>query len=170
MIPVLTTSNLTLRAPCWDDFEAYAAFCASPRTALLGGPFTRDAAFHKLCALLGHWPLRGYGRWMVADRKTDAPLGIVGIHCPEGWPEPELAWSVFDAAEGRGVAYEAAVAARDYAYDTLGWTTLISAVEPQNIRSVALAKRLGCVEGPSFPHEIYGDLHLWRHPGPEARA
>lgn len=170
MIPTLHTKNLTLRAPCWDDFEAYAAFCASPRTAHLGGPFDRNDAFQKLAAILGHWHLRGYGRWMVADRETDAPLGIVGLYFPEGWPEPELAWSLFDAAEGRGVAFEAAMAARDYAYDTLGWTTLISAIDRRNTRSVALAKRMGCTEGASFHHDIYGDLYLWRHPGPEART
>lgn len=169
MIPILHTERLTMRAPRWDDFEAYAAFCASPRTVHLGGPFPRCDAFHKLAAVLGHWHLRGFGRWMVADAKTDEPLGIVGLYYPEGWPEPELAWSLFDAAEGRGVAFEAAIAARDYAYDTLGWTTLFSAIEPKNTRSVALARRLGCTQSGSFYHEIYGDLHQWRHPAPEAR-
>ncbi|MEL6840831.1 MAG: GNAT family N-acetyltransferase [Pseudomonadota bacterium] len=170
MIPTLQTDRLTLRAPRWEDFDAYAAFCASPRTIHLGGPFGRNDAFQKLCAILGHWHLRGYGRWMVADRKTDEPLGILGLYYPEGWPERELAWSLFDTAEGRGIAYEAAIAARDYAYDKLGWTTLISAIERKNTRSVALARRLGCTEGALFQHAIYGDLRLWRHPAPEERA
>ncbi len=170
MIPSLHTERLILRAPRWDDFDAYAAFCASPRTVHLGGPFPRSDAFQKLAAILGHWHLRGYGRWMVADAKTDEPLGIVGLYYPDGWPEPELAWSLFDAAEGRGVAFEAAMAARTYAYDTLGWTTLISAIDPVNTRSVALAKRLSCVDGPLFQHAVYGNLHLWRHPAPEART
>jgi ribosomal-protein-alanine N-acetyltransferase len=167
MIPTLHTDRLTLRAPRWDDFEAYAAFRASPRMVTTGGPFTRDQAFTQLSALLGHWVLRGYGRWMVADRKSDAPLGIVGLYFPEGWPEPELAWSLFDDAEGRGIAQEAAVAAREYAYGALRWDTLISAVDPDNTRSVALAKRMGCVQEAPFQHETYGALHVWRHPAPE---
>ncbi|EBA12346.1 GNAT family N-acetyltransferase [Roseobacter sp. CCS2] len=170
MIPTLQTERLTLRAPRWDDFEAYAVFRASPRMVTTGGPFTRDQAFAQLSAILGHWVLRGYGRWMVADRERDAPLGIVGLYFPEGWPEPELAWSLFDTAEGRGIAHEAAVAARQYAYDALEWTTLISAVDPNNTRSVALAKRMGCVQEDSFQHETYGVLHIWRHPAPEVPA
>lgn len=167
MIPTLYTDRLTLRAPRWDDFEAYAAFRASPRMVTTGGPFTRSEAFGQLCAILGHWQLRGYGRWMVADQENDTPLGIVGLYYPEGWPEPELAWSVFDAAEGRGIANEAACTARDHAYDTLGWTTLISAVDPQNTRSVALAKRMGCTQEAPFEHPVYGTLHIWRHPQAE---
>lgn len=170
MIPVLHTEKLTLRAPRWDDFEAYAAFRGSDRAALLGGPFTRAQAFNQLAEIIGHWGLRGYGRWMVADRETDQPLGIVGLYYPESWPEPEIAWSVFEAAEGRGVAYDAALAARDYAYDTLGWTTAISLIDPVNTRSVALARRMGCTDGETYEHEEYGLMHIWRHPGPEDLA
>ena len=105
---------------------------------------------------------------MVADRETDAPLGIVGPFFPESWPEPEIAWSVFAAGEGKGIAYEAAMASRKYAYETLGWTTAISLVDPANTRSVALAKRMGCVAGETYEHETLGVMHIWRHPAPEA--
>ena len=167
MIPVLHTEHLTLRGPTAADFEAYAAFRGSDRARILGGPFSRAQAFDQLCSIIGHWQLRGYGRWLVADKTTDAPLGIVGLFYPEGWPEPEIAWSLFAAAEGRGIAFEAARAARRYAYDTLGWTTAISLIDPANTRSVALAKRLGCTDGETFQHETLGLMHIWRHPGPE---
>ncbi|MEJ6404005.1 GNAT family N-acetyltransferase [Yoonia sp. 2307UL14-13] len=170
MIPVLHTEHLTMRAPRWDDFEAYAAFRGSDRAKLLGGPFTRAQAFNQLAEIIGHWTLRGYGRWMVADHKTDEPLGIVGLYYPEDWPEPEIAWSVFENAEGRGVAYEAALAARDYAYNTLGWTTAISLIEPANERSVALGRRMGCTDGETYQHETLGLMHIWRHPSPEDLA
>ncbi|MFG5383747.1 MULTISPECIES: GNAT family N-acetyltransferase [unclassified Yoonia] len=166
MIPVLQTERLTLRAPCWDDFDAYAAFRASDRAKLLGGPYTRAQAFDQLAEIIGHWTLRGYGRWMVADRETDQPLGIVGLFYPEDWPEPEIAWSVFEAGEGRGIAYEAAMASRAYAYDTLGWTTAVSLIDPSNTRSVALARRMGCMDGETYDHPTYGTLHIWRHPAP----
>ncbi len=166
MIPVLQTERLTLRAPTWDDFDAYAAFRGSDRAKLLGGPFTRAQAFNQLAEIAGHWTLRGYGRWMVADRQTDQPLGIVGLYYPEDWPEPEIAWSVFQAGEGRGIAHEAALTARTYAYDTLGWTTAISLIDPVNTRSVALAKRMGCVDGETYEHPTHGTMHIWRHPAP----
>lgn len=170
MIPVVHTERLTLRAPRKDDFGVYAAFRGSDRAKPLGGPFTRAQAFGQLAEIIGHWTLRGYGRWMVADRHSDAPLGIVGLLYPEGWPEPEIAWSVFEAGEGRGIAYEAALAARAYAYDTLGWSTAVSLIDPANTRSVALAKRMGCTDGETFTHATHGLMHLWRHPAPKAVA
>lgn len=163
-IPTLQTARLTLRAPRFDDFEAYAAFRGSDRARLLGGPFNRDQAFNQLAEIAGHWQLRGFGRWMVADRGDDTPLGIVGLYYPEGWPEPEIAWSVFEAGEGRGIAFEAARAARDYAYDTLGWTTAISLIDPENTRSVALADRMGCVQEKIYQHDTLGPMYVWRHP------
>jgi ribosomal-protein-alanine N-acetyltransferase len=168
-IPEFEAGRLRYRAPRMDDFEPYHAFCASERSRGVGGPYPHRAqAFERLAGLIGHWALRGYGRWMVADRESDAPLGVVGILYPEDWPEPEIAWSLFAEAEGRGIAYEAAQVARRYAYETLGWTTIISCVKPENTRSAALARRLGARPDGHHDHPMIGRLHIWRHPGPEA--
>lgn len=166
-IPTLRTERLVLRAPQPADFGPYAAFRGSERARILGGPFTPIQSFEALAGIVGHWHLRGYGRWIVADPDTDAPLGIVGLFYPEGWPEPEIAWSVFEAAEGRGIACEAALAARGYAYGTLGWTTVISLIAPGNTRSIALADRLGAVHDGEYRHATLGPLRIYRHPLPE---
>jgi ribosomal-protein-alanine N-acetyltransferase len=168
VIPTLTTERLTLRAPRLDDLDAYAAFRSSARSVGVGGPYPREGAFDKLAAIVGHWQLRGYGRWMVADRDTDIPLGLVGIMYPDDWPEPEIAWSLFDAAEGRGLAYEAALECRRYAYDVLGWETIISCTVPDNVRSIALAERMGAVLDGRYDHSEYGPLDIYRHPSREA--
>jgi ribosomal-protein-alanine N-acetyltransferase len=165
-IPTVETAQLRLRAPVASDFEAYAAFRASERARILGGPNDRAEAFQMFCALVGHWHLRGYGRWIVADRATDEPLGVVGIYHPADWPAAEIGWSVFDAAEGRGIAHEAALATRDYAYSTLGWTTIVSLIRPDNTRSIALARRMGCTIDGQHPHPVYGPLDIWRHRSP----
>ena len=165
-IPVIDTARLRLRAPAARDFDAYAAFRGSDRARLLGGPFTREQAFTQFSGLIGHWVMRGFGRWIVADKASDAPLGVVGILYPEGWPEPELAWSLFDGAEGRGIAQEAAAAARDHAYGPLGMTTLISLVSSDNPRSEALARRLGARPEGSTDIPGHGATPVWRHPSP----
>lgn len=170
-IPVIETERLRLRGAEMRDFEAYAAFRTDPlRTQGVGGPNTRAEAFDKLGEIIGHWHLRGFGRWVVADKNTDEALGVVGLYFPDDWPEPEIAWSVFANTEGKGVAFEASVASRNFAYDTLGWTTAVSCVVPENTRSAALALRLGCVlDG---QHETPDGLVLdvYRHPAPEALA
>lgn len=167
MIPELQTERLKLRAPAMGDFEAYAEFRGSDRAKFVGGPYSRAQAFDQLAELIGHWALRGYGRWMVADKRTDQPLGVVGLFYPDDWPEPEIAWSVFEAGEGKGIAYEAAIASRAYAYDTLGWTTAISCIDTANARSVALGQRLGAVYEGDFDHPTLGAMNIWRHPAPE---
>lgn len=166
MIPVLTTERLVLRACRMSDFPAYLSFRGSDRAAFVGGPCSEAEAWNLFCALPGQWALRGYGRWMVADRETDAPLGVVGLYHPADWPEPELAWSMFAAGEGRGYAYEAALAARGHAYDVIGWTRLVSLIDGKNLRSAALGRRLGCVEDSVFEHPEFGPLNVWRHPAP----
>ncbi len=163
-IPTIETDRLILRAPQASDFEAYAAFCGSERSVGVGGPYNQDQSFQRLSALIGHWQLRGFGRWMITDKTTGAPLGVTGVYFPEGWPEPEIAWSIFAEAEGKGIAFEAARRARQFAYETLGFETVISCVMPDNTRSLALAKRLGCTYDGVFTHANYGDLHVWRHP------
>jgi len=109
------------------------------------------------------WHLRGYGPWLVADKETDAPLGVVGLFYPEDWPEPEITWGVFEQAEGRGVAYEAAHETRRYAYEVLGLPPPVSLTMPQNDRSILLAKRLGAQHEGDFLHPKIGPLNVWRH-------
>lgn len=165
-IPTLETDRLILRAPKAEDFEAYAAFSASPRSAGVGGPYNRARAFSRMCDLIGHWHLRGYGRWMLEEKSSGQPMGVVGLFFPEDWPEPEIGWSVFDAAEGKGYAHEAAVAARSYAYDIMGWNTVISLTVAGNTRSEALAKRMGCSLDGVFDHPEFGPMNIWRHLAP----
>ena len=165
-IPVLEGARVRLRAPAARDLPAYAAFCASPRTAPLGGPFDADAAFARLSALIGHWALRGFGRWMVADRESDAPLGVVGLMQPPSWPGPELAWTLFEHAEGRGLAHESARLARDFAGKVAGISDLVSLIAPENHRSAALARRLGAVPDGETTPPGKPTLTVWRHPSP----
>ena len=157
---------MRLRLPEARDFEAYASFRASDRARSVGGPHDRADSFVSLSAIVGQWALRGYGRWLVADRETDAALGVVGIYHPEDWPEAEIGWTVFEHAEGRGIALEAAVAARSYAYDTLNWPRIVSLVDDANTRSVALARRMGAEPEEVFAHPTFGDLRIWRHVKP----
>jgi ribosomal-protein-alanine N-acetyltransferase len=165
LIPTLETERFNLRAPKASDLDAHAEFRASERARMVGGPNKRAWTFDHLCGVIGHWQMRGYGRWIVADKGSDAPLGLVGLYYPEDWPEPEIGWSVYGPAEGKGIAHEAATAARAYAFDVLGWTTVISLIRTDNARSLALAARMGCQHAGDFVHGTYGAMQIWRHIG-----
>lgn len=165
-IPEIETERLRLRLPKASDVDAHIAFRASERSKGVGGPFDDASSFHHLEAIVGQWQMRGYGRWMVADRNTDEPLGVVGIYHPLEWPEPEIGWSIYGHAEGRGIAREAAEAARGYAYGTLGWDRIVSLIMEDNARSIRLAERMGCRKDGVFDHSTYGQLDVWVHMSP----
>ncbi len=164
-IPTLETARLRLRGPKPADFEGFAAFAASPRAAFVGGAVGRNLAWRSFCHLTGHWLHRGYSMFILADKSTDEAIGAAGPWFPEGWPEREIGWSIWDMrAEGQGLAHEAALATRAYAYATLGWTTAISLILEGNTRSQALAERMGCVFESDFTHEQFGPCNIFRHP------
>ena len=63
---------------------------------------------------------------------------------------PEIAYGVRAKFAGKGYAFEGAVAACDFAVEFLKWPELMHSIAPDNIRSQALAKRLGATNsGPT---------------------
>lgn len=144
-VPVVRTERLILREPRVADLDAVAAFAASPRADFVGGPMTRFESWRNILMICGHWVTRGYGYWTVEEQATGRVVGRIGVHNhEEKWPEPELGWQVFDGFEGKGYAYEAAMAARAQA-GRMGLGPLISLVVPENLRSRQLAQRMGAV-------------------------
>lgn len=167
-IPQLETERLILRAHALDDFDALAAFYATDHARFVGGPMSHELAWRNLAMEAGHWLLRGFGRWAIVEKATGTWIGITGLWHPDGFPERELGWDLAAHATGKGYATEAAKAARAYAYDTLGWHTLISLVADGNEASAAVAKRLGATHDGRFTHERFGPMNVYRHPAPEA--
>jgi RimJ/RimL family protein N-acetyltransferase len=133
------------------DIDAYAEMCADPEVMrfLAGGKvMNRNEAWRSMAAVCGHWHLRGYGMWAVVEKATNRMVGRVGCHNPEGWPGIEVGWTLRREFWGRGYATEAARAAFDWAFANLSLAHLISLITPDNVRSKAVAARLGeSVEG-----------------------
>ena len=129
--------------------------------------------------IIGHWVLRGWGNFIITRKGDDTALGMTGPWFPAGWPEPEIGWSIWSAeVEGTGIAFEAAQAARDFVFDTLGWETAVSYIVSENTRSIALAERLGAVIDADAPYPFQDNpdhadktVLVYRHPNPaEASA
>ena len=166
--PRLETPRLILRGPEPADFEPLCAFLTDPeRSAGFGTEENRPRAWRWFALNIGHWALHGYGYFTLELKQTRAPCGICGIWNPEGWPEPELGWAVFDGHEGKGLAFEAACRVREWAYGDLGLTTLTSNIVPGNTRSIRLAERMGARFERRYHNPIMGEDLLYRHPGPE---
>ncbi len=165
--PTIETERLRLRPQRAGDFPSFAAFYASDRSRFAGGPLDRAWSWLAFAADVGNWSLLGFGGLMIEERANGLPVGQIGFNKPPHSPEHELAWLVFAEAEGRGFAFEAARAARAYAFETLGWKTMVSFISPDNVRSLALAQRLGAIYDP-FAVSIAEDRGVFRHPAPRA--
>lgn len=164
-VPTIETQRLVMRAPALKDFDALCAFYASARADFVGGQMEPDKVWRHLAVEIGHWQMLGYGRWTLEEKETGKPAGIIGLWNPEGWPEPEIGWDLFEGFGGKGYATEAATAARAFAYETLGWKTAISLVAPENHASRSVAQRLGATRDGDFTHPRLGSLEIWRHIG-----
>ncbi|MEP0990894.1 MAG: GNAT family N-acetyltransferase [Tateyamaria sp.] len=162
-IPTVETENLILRAHRTEDLPAVVEFFASERAESVGGQMDEGDCWRAMLRGAGHWALRGYGLWYIQDKATGKVAGWAGVLHHIEWPEPELAWTLFEGFEGKGVAFEAATAARLYAARHFDLNALISLIAPENTRSLALAARLGA----TFEREtvVNGyNCHLYRHP------
>jgi RimJ/RimL family protein N-acetyltransferase len=143
-VPTLETERLLLRPWRADDAAVFSQMCADAELMrYVGGVMDRPAAWRRMAAYAGQWLLRGYGPWALEDKATGQLAGYSGVFNPDGWPEPEINWGLTRPFLGRGLVIEAATRARNYAYDTLGFTTIASCIDLENKSSIAVATRLG---------------------------
>ena len=140
-LPTIATDRLILRAPRVTDFDTYAQIACTERGKHLGGPMTREDAWLDFSQMTSTWLLHGHGLWTIGHAGDIAGFVVLGFE--PGDQEPELGFMLTTQAEGMGIGLEAAQAALTHAFGTLGWSTLVSYIDPANIRSIKLAQRLG---------------------------
>jgi [ribosomal protein S5]-alanine N-acetyltransferase len=167
--PTLLTERLVLRPLEESDLDAYTELLDAPevRRALhLTGPSTRREAWLGMAQWRGQWELRGSGQFAVEERATGRFVGRAGLHRPEqdDWPGLEVGWALHPTWWGRGYATEAGAASLAYAFDVMGVDEAFSLILPENLRSRAVAGRLGLtlVEErvlASYPAAAHG---IWR--------
>lgn len=142
--PVLETPRLILRAPRSSDLPGFVAYATGARTRFVGGPRDVFAATEKFAGMIGQWVLRGFGRFILTDRDSGAALGHAGPLQMDGAQPVELTWSLWDAAaEGRGLASEAAVVTTEWTFDALRLATARTQIHADNAASHAIARKLG---------------------------
>lgn len=142
--PRIETERLLLRPPRMEDFAPWAdAMTDAETTRFIGGVQSAAEAWRGLMTVAGAWALTGVSFFSVIERASGRWVGRVGPWSPEGWPGTEVGWTLAPAFRGRGYAVEAASAAIDYAFDRLGWREVIHTIDPANVASQNVARRLG---------------------------
>jgi len=142
--PTLETPRLILRPTRPEDFEPWAQAEGDAETMrYLGGARNRFLAWRGFMTTAGAWAINGFSMFSLIEKSTGRWVGRLGPWRPEGWPGTEVGWAVVRDAWGRGYATEGASAAMDWAVDHLGWTQIVHSIDPDNVASQAVARRLG---------------------------
>ncbi len=143
---IIETDRLILRPIDPErDFEGWAHAMADPGTVRYLGtePMDRAQAWRGMALAIGHWSIRGYGFFSLEHKESGAWVGRVGPWFPEGWPAPEVGWTISPRHLRKGYATEAARAAVDWVFDTLGWPSVIHCILDGNEPSVGVACKIG---------------------------
>lgn len=161
--PLIPTERLLLRPYRLDDFPHLFALYETGRAAFIGGRLSKRQVWDAYMNCIGQWTLFGFGGWAVEEVASGAIIGEVAVTHPIDFPEVELGWLLLDGFEGRGYAYEAALAARHWAFTETDLKTLVSYVDPDNSRSARLAERLGAIIDPGGLTPNGDPILVYRH-------
>ena len=164
--PTLETERLVLRPYREDDFEAFAAYFGSPRSVYTDGPVSRTTAWDLFTAGAGRWMIAGHGAWTIARKSDAVAVGLVSLNTAITLPDPELGWILWEGFERQGYAFEAALNARNFAFEILQWPKLISGIHKENVASIRLAERLGAVRDAELFLDEEPETLFYRHKAP----
>jgi RimJ/RimL family protein N-acetyltransferase len=138
------TERLTLRPLTPADAGAYAAIRYHPEVVkwMLPAPAdTLEAAHAAIERYATGWRERGCGPWGVFHKGRQ--IGHAGLNFVPEFGETEVLWSLHPDAWGQGFATEAARAALDLGFRTLGMKMIFAITKPDNRASQAVMTRLG---------------------------
>ena len=161
ILPTFRTARLVVRPRTIDDLEACLEMDRDPEvTKFIAGPWSDPAAHRVFVQMRMRHPYpKGMGYWAVVD-----PQGFVGwvLLAPLDLhgPEIEIGWRLVRSAWRRGYATEAARPLLDYALNTLRLRHAIADIDPENVASIGVARKLGLtVAG----HTMYRDRQVTRY-------
>jgi len=165
LAPLIKTERLLLRPYRLEDFPHLLALYETDRAAFIGGKLSRRQVWDGFMNCVGQWAILGIGGWAVQEVSSGAVVGEVAVPKPADYPETELGWLLFEGFEGRGYAFEAADAARRWAFSEAHPSSLVSYIDRDNAWSIRLAGRLGAVLDPTALTPNGDPCHVFRHRG-----
>ena len=100
----------------------------------------------------------GFGLWAVILKKNEKMIGQCGLTMQDcnGKQVVEVGYLFQKAYWHKGYATEAAVACKQYAFDTLNADEVFSIIRENNAASIAVARRNGMTETDRLTKHYYG--------------
>lgn len=156
------TPRLVLRHQIPADLDALCALYCDPEITkyIPEAPRTREEAKDEL-----EWHMHGHphnpslGLWATIHKETGKFIGRCGLlpWTIDGQDEVEVAYTIAEAYQAQGLGSEAAQAILNYGFEKLSLTRLICLIDPENIASQKVAKKIGM----SFEKESRDEMGLF---------
>lgn len=165
--PQLSTERLIMRGWRESDVDPFARMSADPAVMrYFPAPLSAEQARAYVGELQARFRRWGYSLWAVETSELSF-AGLVGLSQPafeaHFTPCVEVGWRLAPAAQGQGLAAEAAREALRYGFETLGLDEIVAMVSAQNMPSRRVAERIGMRRDPAddfdYPHED----RTWRY-------
>jgi RimJ/RimL family protein N-acetyltransferase len=146
MTTIFETHRFKMRELILDDLDDLAAMVAdADQMRFNPRPKTRDEARAWIDRNLMLYETHGFGFWCIESLPTSEFLGYCGIRplVLEGAPEIETGWHTKKTSWNRGIATQAAAAARDLAFGRFGLARLVAVIVPDHAASRRVAEKIG---------------------------
>ena len=143
---ILQTLRLLLREFAPEDADALGMVLRDPETMrYYPAPYDRSGVEQWIERNRQRYHDDGVGLWAMELKKTHELIGDCGIILQqvEGERLYEIGYHLRRDFWGQGLATEAAVACRDWAFAHLKITRVISLIRPENLPSRRVAERVG---------------------------
>ena len=143
---ILATSRLLLRRMTRADHTALHRLFSDPAAmAHYPEPFTPERTSDWIEWNLRNYEQLGFGLWALVHRQLREVIGDFGLTLQriDDVDELEIGYHLLPACWKQGLATEAALACRDYAFDSLGRDRVVSWMRPENVASQRVAQRIG---------------------------
>ena len=162
---MLETKDLILREMTESDTDDLLVMFSDPRVMQSFDNVIFDRAMMEKWVKrnLDHIEKHGYGLFSIIHKTDNVLIGDCGLEYMEidGEPVNEIGYDIRSDYWNRGYATQAAAAVRDFAFDQLGLTRVISLIRPENIASMRVAEKIGMtrekqIDRGGHPYWIYG--------------
>lgn len=160
-VKILETERLVVRT--WEpaDVDAAIPIYGDPKVMeYWPAPETPDQVAARVKRFIERQAEQGMTLWLLERKSDGRQIGHAGYQLLAGGPDIEIGWLLASDCWGRGYATEAARGCMAHAFANRPIERLVAIVQAVNVRSVAVAKRLGMTfervgVWHGFEHELY---------------
>jgi [ribosomal protein S5]-alanine N-acetyltransferase len=144
---VIETERLILRKFTVDDASFILGLLNTPSWLRFIGDrnvhSVEEAKQFLLNGYLKSYQTHGFGFYVAVEKSTQNPIGMCGLVKRNTLEDVDIGFAFMPEFMGKGYGFEAASTTLNYAENVLKLEKIIAIVDPENVVSIALIKKIG---------------------------